>query len=197
MAAYFGDFETAADLALITFDLHHEAIPASVAFLPLSFFCSFACYVAVSMNRRSRRVIRQYKRMATRARRMIQMWNNRGNPNCAHYLAILDAERSIGKPPTPPGRFAGRSNKQHPAVASYQKAIRLTARRGFINDRAFANERLAYYFRQHTDDEESARFHFDEAMRLYKEWGADGKVKSMEGKSNHLWQPPSEIEVTM
>lgn len=79
-------------------------------------------------------------------------------------------------------------------MANYEKAIVMANRKGFLNDLALAHERFGEYCLR-TCDTNGAIFQIHEALRCYREWGANGKVRHMENKYARLLLPPSQIIV--
>ena len=95
----------------------------------------------------------------------IQDWIKKGNPNIGHYGVLLDAEWNTM-----------RKGRQSEAVSSYLKANTISARFGFIHDRALINERHGEYMLELGTDNDEAEYRLKEAIKLYIEWGADRKV---------------------
>ena len=63
----------------------------------------------------------------------------------------------------------------------YEQAILLAGRRGLTQLQALANERLAIYMEEIGDIGESL-YRFEQAVKLYAEWGAKAKTEMLQPK---------------
>mmetsp|Transcript_10194 Transcript_10194/g.14859 ORF Transcript_10194/g.14859 Transcript_10194/m.14859 type:complete len:175 (+) Transcript_10194:3301-3825(+) len=61
----------------------------------------------------------------------------------------------------------------------------VAGRSGFVHDQALANERAGIFFLE-TNDEFWASFYLSRARDLYRDWGAQAKVDSMNGMYDSL-----------
>ena len=103
---------------------------------------------------------RRYKRHARKIRATVDKWLDQGNPNVRHHSALFAAEDLALR-----GKFKE-------AQRSYESAIAVASRGGYIHDRAIAHERYALHLLQDLQDTENASYHATEADRMYREWGA-------------------------
>lgn len=158
LAAHFGEYEEGAKLALnhgrnaatlLVGCPHSEVIPY------VNGICLFV------MARRTKK--RVYKRAANRCRRKLKHWDSSGNPNCNGYMALLNAEKSA------------LSRNKVEAVKFYKEAIYIAGRRGAIHDQALANQQLAEFQRE-TGNLSDSKYHYNLAIQLYSQWGAQAKV---------------------
>ena len=124
----------------------------------------------------------KYKSHAGRMLSKIRKWCNKGNPNVQHHENLLLAEDAVLK------------GKRAIACKNYELAAMLAARRGFVQDAALANERYGeFLLREREADETEATFRLEEAVRLYKEWGAHTKANYMLKKHTNLWKVPKNV----
>lgn len=94
------------------------------------------------------------------------------NPNLGHYDALLDAELL--------SLLDGTSKNLVVKVHDhFEKAIRLSARRGFTQMQALATERFGEYYLRQEGDKQSGAFQIQKAIQLYGIWGAQAKVDRM------------------
>lgn len=68
--------------------------------------------------------------------------------------------------------------EQLPCKEGYDKAIRATARLGLVHHEAYMCERAGKYF-ESQGDEDWCKYYIAEAITLYGEWGATGKVNRL------------------
>ena len=79
----------------------------------------------------------------------------------------------------------GFCGKTDDATRSYLAAIKHAARSGLINQHAIVNERFADYMVDVGNTEE-AEYRYNNAVKLYDEWGAQAKVEQVTTKINML-----------
>jgi hypothetical protein len=115
-----------------------------------------------AMARKTRK--RKYKVHARRIRSLLQSWEKSGNPNVVHYLLLLDAE------------WAALRGEKEDAIRFYKDAVTVSARRGFLQGAALANERFASFLLSDCNDKEEADYRIEQAVRFYSDWGANRKV---------------------
>jgi hypothetical protein len=167
LSCYFGEYALGAELAVREGDRTMKALIAQISVPVIAFVGALCCFAEAGRTKN-----RQYKRQAIRYRRMIKKWSQH-NPNCVHYLIILDAEKVA---------LGGNSDK---ATELYEKAIMFTGRSGLLPDQALANERLAELLLKQ-NLKEDARYKFERAIDLYREWKANHKVKQLERRVDAL-----------
>ena len=71
------------------------------------------------------------------------------------------------------------SNKDAEAISHYQKAASLAQKEGFVNEQAIATERYAMHLKAKGEDS-LFKEKMEEAIELYRSWGATAKVVEME-----------------
>lgn len=67
---------------------------------------------------------------------------------------------------------------------------------GYVNECALASERFGEFLLYDRNDAEEARYKFDDALRLYKEWGATRKATILREKHQDLWRKPTEVVIS-
>lgn len=112
----------------------------------------------------------KYSRVGEKLRSKIKHWREMGNPNVVHYEYFLDAESAAWK------------NKKSDAIKNYKAAISHAARTGFVQDAAFACERLSEFHLTVTGEEEEAAYQMNQSLKYWRGWGAMAKVEALENK---------------
>jgi len=161
LAVSLGDYERCANIALATADEIVERLPSQPANIRVRFNAALSALIMVQRGHR------KFKRLATKNAGVLRTWAKKGNPNCLHLDAFLDAEK------------ARADRKQYAAIKSYESAVILSARQGFLHEQALANERYAdlLFGLGRTED---ALTQVQDAIKLYREWGAMSKVNQLE-----------------
>lgn len=159
LACMFGNHRKASNIAMNVADELPMYLLESTR---QQFLTALSC---ASMARSTGR--RKYKREARRQSRKIKGWVKKNNPNVIHFDLLVDAE------------LAALDGNHNVARKKYQQAIRLAARSGFIHDQALANERYAEFLLEYNSDRSEASYRMTDAIRLYAEWGAAGKVEQL------------------
>lgn len=113
---------------------------------------------------------RKYKKGASRIRKRIAKWAQINNPNAKYYLPFLDAEQLCLE------------KKVNEAQSKYQEALAVVGSKGYLHHLGLFHERYADFLSREKVSEEQSRYHLEEAMRYYKEWGHVGKVKTLEAR---------------
>ncbi|CAJ1943341.1 unnamed protein product [Cylindrotheca closterium] len=168
---FLGDYEQAAELAL---DAGGVAKGAPGHFLGMIeiFHRGVALY---AMARKTKK--RKFIKAADNIKSTVDKWAEQKNPNTQHYIMLLNAEQA-----------SLQKTKHTQADDQYRKAIALAARTGHIHQAALFNERYAdFLFHRKTKTEHEyeafqdlAEHHANEAIRLYRNWGAFAKVHMLE-----------------
>lgn len=124
-------------------------------------FClrGVSLYAAAQLTKKGR-----YRRHARKIRAVVEKWYKQGNINVGHHVALFAAEE------------LALQGKLQSSRKRFESAILLASRGGYIHDAAIANERYAVFLRNFLSDDDGAKFHVDEAIRLYREWGAHAIV---------------------
>ncbi|CAB9529104.1 Transcriptional regulator [Seminavis robusta] len=170
-AAFFGDFELAANLGLSTIDMICKVLIGQYSTLVSRFILGVACY---EMARQRPKRKKEYIGAAKKQRKQIRKWFSMGCPGAHHYVLFLDAENAASK------------GKLEDAIEFYQRTITLAGRTGYLHDRSLACERLAaLYLRM--DDVVSAKHRLIEARDLSEEWGAMKRVELLDEKLKSLF----------
>ncbi|KAL3933730.1 MAG: hypothetical protein SGBAC_010266 [Bacillariaceae sp.] len=117
---------------------------------------------------------RKYRSYANKLRRRIEKWGRSGNPNVSHYVPFLKAEQMA---------LAGRLNE---ASEHYQQAIALASEDGHLLHAALSSERYSEFLIAVMKQKKEGRYRLNESIRLYREWGAVGKVLNLLVKSDDL-----------
>ena len=108
--------------------------------------------------------------------RQLQTWAQHCPDNFENRAALVGAEIS---------RLCGRETD---AMRLYEQAIRSARDNGFLHNQALANE-LAARFYAARGFEKIARVYVQEARHGYLRWGADGKVRQLDGLYPNLVSP--------
>lgn len=156
---FFADYCQGADIASKHGDYIQKMIPGRTDLPAFYYMASLCCFAAATETGKAK-----YLRQARKYRNIIKKWVNRGNKNCFHFDALLDAEHE---------RYRG---NQSVCVKLYEKGIVTAGRQGLLHFQALANERLATYWRSLNEVEEES-YRLKEAVRLYDAWGAYHKVE--------------------
>ena len=165
LACYFAEYDLGAEIALKEGDATMQGLISQISVPVIAFAGSLCCYVKARKTRN-----RTYKRHAKKYHRLIKKWSAQ-NPNCVHYLTILNAEKAVLK------------GKTREAVVLYENAILTTGRSGLIHDQALANERLAELHMEQNMMSQS-KFRLLRAMALFSEWKAIAKVRQLRKQIN-------------
>ena len=116
---------------------------------------------------------RKYLRFAKPFVRTIDDWVDRGNPNVRWYGELLKAELQVV------------ARKFPRAELHYETAILLAGRRGRLNIQALAQQRRAES-RLSRGLKDDAAHDIRQALGLYENWGALGKVRQLKRKHKGL-----------
>ena len=141
----------------------------SSALVPLFYFYDSLIHLAIypKSNKRGQKRIRKRVR---KNQKKLKKWAEYAPMNIAHKYYLVEAE------------FARVQGKDGDARQSYDKAIELAKEtKSFINEEALANELAArfYFSRKHLT---IANFYLRSSHYLYKQWGAESKIKYLENK---------------
>ena len=165
LAASIGDYQMCADLALDFVDECIKRLPAQTANARVRFNAALSGFIlAKSSPSRGK-----YRRLGIKNASIIRSWSRKGNPNCLHLDAFLDAEKA---------RLDAKTNA---AIKSYESAIVLAGRQGYLHDQALACERYADMLLE-LGWNDQALTQMRDAMKWYEEWGATYKVNRLESK---------------
>ena len=161
LLSWFGEYEELAEWAISERNEHYEkSFPCSFWAMLETFHSGVALY---SMARQTNK--KKYKKNANRIRRTIDDWIQKGNPNVKHYQCLLNAEQAV------------LDEDYEAAQTLYRDAIALAARTGYLQDAGLANERYADFLFKELSNEYEANHHIQEAIKFYKEWGAEAKAQ--------------------
>lgn len=117
---------------------------------------------------------------------LLPFFSSAQNPNVIHFDALLDAE------------FASLRGDSYTSSTRFEVAIQYSARSGLTQDRALAHERYGeHLLRLGTSNTEDAVFHLSEALKLYEEWGALGKVRRIQAVHGSWFAPASSVQLEL
>jgi len=149
-----------------------------VAFIKTSLLCPcyirFRCLhglIALAMARKTRN--KKWFKLAKGATKQVKRWVEGKTGNILHLLLLMNAE------------YDSLSKSNEDVKRSFDLAISAAGRSGFVHDQALANERAGIFFLE-TNDEFWASFYLSRARDLYRDWGAQAKVDSMNGMYDSL-----------
>ncbi len=111
----------------------------------------------------------EYLEQVEANQQLMQVWAKHAPMNFQHKYALIEAERA---------RVLGRSVE---ASQQYHLAIQGAWEHGYLQDEALAYE-LGAEFYLHQGMEQMARTHLRFAYRAYQRWGAEAKLKDLEGR---------------
>ena len=140
--------------------------PGTIDAIFLELHTAISCYGAARKTKKKRR---KYLSAAKKARAFIRTLEKSGSLSYKHVVHIVDAE------------WAALRGERAKAVAHFEAAILRAARRGAVNYQGVANERFGDYMAESGDTGE-ARYHWTQALDLYRYWGALAKVDQIEKK---------------
>ncbi len=162
---FFREFEKATEAAHLA-EKHLDAVRSMSHVPSFHFYASLAGLAAFPDQDGTTR--RKTLKRAAGAQRDMKKWAVRAPSNYLHKYWLLKAERA---------RVKGRDLQ---AMESYDKAIELASKSGYIQEEALANELAArFYFSRSRD--KAARPYLEDALSGYARWGAAAKVKSLTG----------------
>jgi PAS domain S-box-containing protein len=119
---------------------------------------------------------RHFEALATH-HRQLQVWAENCPENFENRAALVGAEIA---------RIEGR---ELDAERLYEHAIRSSHANGFVHNEALANELAAHFYRARRFDK-IADMYLRDARYCYLSWGADGKVRQLDGFYPHLRGQP-------
>jgi hypothetical protein len=181
IATYFADYRRAAEIALAHGDKAVALAPGHFGNVEVAFACALSCLAATRCFANKTK----YRNRGVRFAKLLKKWHENDNPNCVAHDALLDAER------------CALDKKESKALKNYEVAVLLAGRRGLVNLQALCNERFADYLVICNDINE-ASYRFNEAIRLYEEWGASKKVEQLKERIHILScakKVPTAIEI--
>jgi hypothetical protein len=163
---YYGEYVQYADMII---KVGHDHLQKVHVGLPYNLWDTFlkgvSCFAAAHQTGKSK-----YFKMGQIFRSKIHEWLDMGNPNVAHYGALLDAERAS---------FYG---KEDAAIKHYEDAILLSARGGYLHDAAVATERCGEFYLTVMGDRDEAGYQISQSIKYWREWGSVSKVRHLEEK---------------
>mmetsp|Transcript_28109 Transcript_28109/g.68351 ORF Transcript_28109/g.68351 Transcript_28109/m.68351 type:complete len:902 (+) Transcript_28109:634-3339(+) len=173
--AYLCDYQVGAEYAISIGDLYmdrgagHQTCQADA-------FTRCVCLYAASRTTRKRK----YKRKARSLRKVLQGWEKDGCMNLRHQLCLLNAED------------AALDGRRHclEALEYYEEGISASNRIGNLRDAGLISERYANFLLNDMKDEDRARFHVEQSIRYYDEWGAKRSVGMLRLKYSNILLVP-------
>ena len=167
LCAFFGDYETGAELAVERGDRFLVDSPGNHLCQTDPFYQGVCLFAAAGKDRAKRRL---YRRHGQKRRTTLHTWVRKGSLDSVHRLQLLDAEQEASLR-NPKGRES--------VKILFDLACGSATSRGFIHDAALANERYAEFLLLSADDHEEGTKRVYMAARLYSDWGATAKVESL------------------
>ena len=161
---YFGDYENCANSAVKAGDVRKAAPGGPIPVMDMC-VCALSCYVIAQRTGKAK-----YKSESKSIHKTFKGWVKQGNPNIKHWDHLLDAESAVLR----------RRNKD--VIKSYKSAVSIAKSGGYIHDAAIGCERWGEYMLTVVSDREEAKTCLKESLRLWREWGALGKVQRMKEK---------------
>ena len=158
--SFFGDHDNAAEI-----DSSLQSVPPGSPLVMLLTFHRALSLLAVAQSTNDNH---QYKNRARKYFSTIKRSASHGNPNAKHYEALLEAE------------FAVLDGRKQVAKKHYGASIELALSKGFLHDAACASERFGAFLLHSLGQKKDGVARIKQSMRKYSEWGAHGKVESME-----------------
>jgi hypothetical protein len=135
-------------------------------------FCALSC-VSVARESNDKKLkskrLKQTKKFFSR----ISGYAKKGVVQIQHAEPLIEAE------------LASLGGKPELAKSKYEVAILLAGRSGKTNFQALAHERFAAHYASR-DEGNDARYHYGNALQLYREWGAYAKADHLEEKIEGL-----------
>lgn len=120
-----------------------------------------------------------------RNRRSLRKWAHHSPENILHRLHLVEAE------------LAAHQGKQLKAIKHFELAIRFAEENRYINDLALANERTGEFY-QSLGKPGIAKYFLGNAIKSYKLWGANNKVRLLMNQYPELYEfefsPPQKSE---
>lgn len=182
----FADYEGAVELSLASALDESSSSPSAIAapsttILPGSPFMALATFhrgLSLLAMAQKTKGAPMYKIEARKRLAKIHKWASGGNPNVKHYQVLLQAELAVV------------DNKKSAAKNLYKSAVEIATSQGFVQDAALANERFGEFLLHCMNDKEGAALRIKRACSGYSEWGAHGKVESLEEKYSNLLPIP-------
>eukprot|EP00522_Entomoneis_paludosa_P003753 CAMPEP_0172474942 /NCGR_PEP_ID=MMETSP1065-20121228/69616_1 /TAXON_ID=265537 /ORGANISM="Amphiprora paludosa, Strain CCMP125" /LENGTH=1070 /DNA_ID=CAMNT_0013233135 /DNA_START=32 /DNA_END=3247 /DNA_ORIENTATION=+ len=168
LCTFFGEYEEGAEDSIKHGEQFMKTFPG--AFFGFDSFHRGMCLYGAARTTKQTK----YRKQAEKIRSTIKAWVEKGAPNHAHQLSILNAEHAA--------LIGGGCDE---VSALYEKAISEASSGGFIQNAALAEERFGEYLKE-VDEELESLNHLKEAIRLYSKWGAMKKVELLQEKHGHF-----------
>ena len=128
----------------------------------LHFHCAIACFALFHQTK-----TKKYKKIGLHQAKIAKGLSKWGNPCLKHFILFVDAEKEACKK-----KSFGK------AVTLYKETILLAGEHRILHDQALGNERLGELYLRH-QLESDALLHFQEASKLYLEWGSVERSKAV------------------
>ena len=167
LAGVMGDYERAAALSLEWSESIVKTLIASGGNIRLQFHAALSSLIMMGRGNK------KYKRTWKKSSAWMRSWAEKGNPNCVHLVAILDAEVA---------RQGGRANE---AINAYETSMTLASQQQMIHEQALVCERYADLLFS-IGRQKEGRSRLEESIQLYRKWGAEARVNALEEKLRAL-----------
>lgn len=109
----------------------------------------------------------------------MQKWVRKGVINCRHMILLLQAET-----------LSASSADSEVVRKSFDNAITMAGKLGFLHNQALGNERAGVYFLEQGDNVWASTY-LSRARKLFREWGALAKLDQMDLKYRYLFESES------
>ena len=175
----FNDYEGASEMMTKMTDIYHEG---SDIFVPTRMY--FKALVAFALARKNKE--RKYIRTGIALLRTLEKWLHNGAVNCHHLVLALKAEQESVE--------TSKKRTSDDVRESYDKAIVVCARLGFLYDQAILNERAGMF---HLDIHELsyASTYLERALYLFSDWGAGAKARQMEERYSNTFAQSGSTQI--
>mmetsp|Transcript_56677 Transcript_56677/g.137784 ORF Transcript_56677/g.137784 Transcript_56677/m.137784 type:complete len:1013 (-) Transcript_56677:2372-5410(-) len=175
----FNEYEAASEMTAKMTDIFHEGTDI---FVPTRVY--FKGLVAFALARKTKK--RKYVRAGANALRTLEKWFTNGAVSCHHLVLALKAEQESVDP--------SKKRKSEDIRESYDKAIVVCAKLGFLYDHAILNER-AGMFHLDIDEFSYASTYLERALYLFSDWGAHSKNRQMEERYSNIFAQSGSSEI--
>jgi predicted ATPase len=166
LAICMSDYKRCADIALEWTERMVKNLPGQGANIQTRYYSALSGLI-MAQNVPKQFDRQKYKRLGMKNAKVIHSWMTKGNPNCVHMDAFLDAEKAQLK------KNCGMAAKH------YEYAIILAGRRGLLHEQAMASERYAYLLFDMGNQQDGME-RLKDAVKWFQEWGAFGKANLLE-----------------
>eukprot|EP00523_Entomoneis_sp_CCMP467_P007562 CAMPEP_0168725154 /NCGR_PEP_ID=MMETSP0724-20121128/4005_1 /TAXON_ID=265536 /ORGANISM="Amphiprora sp., Strain CCMP467" /LENGTH=1133 /DNA_ID=CAMNT_0008771925 /DNA_START=336 /DNA_END=3737 /DNA_ORIENTATION=- len=172
-AVFFGDFKYGAEMAVRFGEQMHKTLQGNIITTVIQFNSAYCCFRMAQDLSQPAGIRKKYLAHALIVHKRIKDWVSKGNPNCRHYCALLDAELAMLK---------GSSS----VTVQYclDEALAFANKDGLIHIEALIMERYATFHKTEQNGNDF-RLRAMSALTLYQEWGALAVVEKLKQEWKH------------